>query len=38
MESEIFRCVETKYTTDKYNYPITLITFDKIVNIFNYHY
>ena len=38
MESEIFKIIETKYLTDEYNFPITLITLDRIVNIFDYYY
>ena len=38
MESEIFKCIKTENTHDAYNFPITIITLDRDIKIFDYHY
>ena len=38
MDFEVFKCIETKRLIDEFNFPITLITFDQNINIFNFHY
>ena len=38
MESEIFKCIKTENIRDESNFPVTIITLDRDIKIFDYHF